>query len=169
MDKLIPELVTDRLILKNIEEEDANFIVAIRSNPDVYCYFSSPHKVSMEEHLNWYKNKYLSDNNRIDWIAVDRITNSRVGIFGVRRENEKFSEVEVSYIIDPIYKGKGLASEATRTVINYALKSWNAESVIAIIHKDNIESKRFAKTNGFNLSAIEGDFLTYRFEDSRGF
>ncbi|MEE3392306.1 MAG: GNAT family N-acetyltransferase [Lachnospiraceae bacterium] len=58
-----------RLKLREINESDACFIVSLRSDPDIYRYFKNPHAVTLESHIKWYKDTYLPDKDRIDWIA----------------------------------------------------------------------------------------------------
>ena len=146
--KTVPVLKTARLTMRGIAEEDTNAIVVMRSNPDVYRFFVSPHQISEEEHLNWYRNGYLFDKNRIDWIAFDT-TNNLIGVFGVKRENENSLEAEISYILAPEQYGKGFAAEAINRLMQFCKEEWNCTSVIAEIHNDNMDSIRFVERLGF--------------------
>jgi ribosomal-protein-alanine N-acetyltransferase len=146
--KTVPVLKTARLTMRGIAEEDTNAIVVMRSNPDVYRFFVSPHQITEEEHLNWYRNSYLFNKNRIDWIAFDT-TNNLIGVFGVKRENENSLEAEISYILAPEQYGKGFAAEAINRLMQFCKEEWNCTSVIAEIHNDNMDSIRFAERLGF--------------------
>ena len=146
--KTVPVLKTARLTMRGIAEEDTNAIVVMRSNPDVYRFFVSPHQITEEEHLNWYRNSYLFNKNRIDWIAFDT-TNNLIGVFGVKRENENSIEAEISYILAPEQYGKGFAAEAINRLMQFCKEEWNCTSVIAEIHNDNMDSIRFAERLGF--------------------
>lgn len=146
--KTVPVLKTARLTMRGIAEEDTNAIVVMRSNPDVYRFFVLPHQITEEEHLNWYRNSYLFNKNRIDWIAFDT-TNNLIGVFGVKRENENSIEAEISYILAPEQYGKGFAAEAINRLMQFCKEEWNCTSVIAEIHNDNMDSIRFAERLGF--------------------
>ena len=146
--KTVPVLKTARLTMRGIAEEDTNAIVVMRSNPDVYRFFVLPHQITEEEHLNWYRNSYLFNKNRIDWIAFDT-TNNLIGVFGVKRENENSLEAEVSYMLAPEQYGKGFAAEAINRLMQFCKEEWNCTSVIAEIHNDNMDSIRFAERLGF--------------------
>ena len=146
--KTVPILKTARLTMRGIAEEDTNAIVVMRSNPDVYRFFVSPHQITEEEHLNWFRNSYLFNKSRIDWIAFDT-ANNLVGVFGVKRENENSLEAEVSYMLAPEQYGKGFAAEAVNRLIQFCKEEWNCTSVIAEIHNDNLDSIRFAERLGF--------------------
>ena len=146
--KTVPVLKTARLTMRGIAEEDTNAIVVMRSNPDVYRFFVSSHQITEEEHLNWYRNSYLFNKNRIDWIAFDT-ANNLIGVFGVKRENENSLEAEISYILAPEQYGKGFAAEAINRLMQFCKEEWNCTSVIAEIHNDNMDSIRFVEKLGF--------------------
>lgn len=154
-----PELRTERLVLRDMEENDTSFIVGLRSNPQVYKYFVSPHKITEDEHLSWYQKKYIFDNNRFDWIGVyDEMS---IGVFGAKRDGSKSSEAEVSYILSPTQYGKGFASEAIQRIILFCSEEWNCNRVIAEIHKDNIQSIKFIKKLGFVENRESYDFIQF--------
>ena len=159
--KEVPVLYTARLTLRGIVEEDTHVIVALRSDPNVYKFFVSPHQITEEEHLTWYKHSYLSNGNRIDWITFDTASNL-VGVFGVKREDENSAEAEVSYILSPEQYGKGYASEAVKRLIQFCRDEWKCKYVTAEVHKDNNDSIRFAEKLGFIQIRSNGLFFHFR-------
>lgn len=159
--KEVPILQTSRLTLRGITEEDTYVIVALRSDPNVYKYFVSPHQITEEEHLAWFKNNYIFNEDRIDWIAFDVVGNL-VGVFGVKREINNSKEAEVSYILSPEQYGKGYASEAIKRLIQFCREEWKCAFVTAEVHENNIDSIRFAEKLDFKLEAKNGVFLFYK-------
>ena len=156
----VPILYTDRLILNDITESDAPFIVELRGDPAVYRYFISPHKITMDEHLNWYKNKYVYDCNRFDWIAFDD-KNEPIGLFGVKRDCETSDIAELSYILSMKHYGNGYAEEAVERLITFCKDEWKCRKVIAEIHNENSASIRFIKRLSFVPEAKKGEFVIY--------
>ena len=159
--KMVPVLKTDRLFLRGISEEDTGFIVKLRSNPEVFKFFVSSHKITAEEHIKWFKESYLSNVNRIDWIASDS-GGELVGVFGIKREDKKSKEAEVSYILSPEQYGKGYASEAINRLKVFCRDEWKCSYVVAEIHELNIDSIRFAEKLGFEQVEKRGIFLLYK-------
>lgn len=159
--KTVPVLKTTRLLLKGIAEEDTGFIVRLRSNPEVFKYFVSPHKITESEHIKWFRNSYLINENRIDWIALDSV-GVLVGVFGVKRENEYAKEAEVSYILSPSQYGQGYASEAIIRLIEFCQDEWKCDFITAEIHEQNNDSIRFAEKLGFEREEKRGKFLRYK-------
>lgn len=155
-----PELRSERLVYRDIREEDAETIVRWRSDPEVYRYFNSPHKITLEEHLNWFHRSYLLNRNRFDWIARST-SGERIGVFGVSRESEESRSAEVNYILAPEHYGKGYASEAIMRLVDFCRDEWRCSCVAAVIHRNNAASIRLAERLGFTLESEAESFLRY--------
>lgn len=160
-DRKVENIVSERLILREISEEDTDDIVEMRSNEDVYRFFCNPHKITKEEHLNWFRNSYVSNPDRIDFIAVideSGQSSCKVGVFGIVREKDI---TEINYILKEDARGKGYASEAVKAVMDYSVREWNNRNFVAVIHKENIPSIQFIERLGFSAENTEGDFINY--------
>lgn len=161
--KKVPELKTDRLVLRNIAMEDTPHLVKWRSNPDVYRYFLNPHPLTKEEHEKWFAEKYTSDRTRFDWMALSP-SEEPVGVFGLKKENEDATEAEISYLLAPEQYGKGYAAEAVNRLMEYCRDDWNCKSVLAIVNEENKDSVRFIEKQGFEKESTDGVFAIYKRE-----
>ncbi len=161
MTRRLNTIETVRLVLREIDESDAELIVHWRSVPEVYQYFKSPHRISLKEHLNWYHNIYLENPNRFDWICIEKESGNRIGVFGLYKEEKK---AEVNYLLAPEGQHKGYAIEAIKSLIDYASKMWNSEQVIAEIHQDNKPSIALMDKLGFEIINQNGSFVIYGIE-----
>ena len=153
---------TDRLDIRNIEEADAEQIVAWRNDPDVNKYLGIPKELTVGEHLEWYRNSYLNNENRLDCIAVLSGSDAVVGVFGVKRESAEATAAEVSYLLDKNYQGKGYASEAVKALIGFAKEEWGCREFIATIHRSNSRSAGFIKGLGFEKIDSENGMDIFR-------
>ena len=162
MAKIVAELESERLILRGITEDDAPEIVEWRSDPEAYKFFRSPHRITMDEHLSWYRNNYLSNENRFDWMCFEKSSGSKIGVFGAVRDG---NTAEINYIVAPYAQHKGYGLEAVRRIIDYVRSELNIKRVIAEIHKDNLPSIALAERTGFTLESELGDFLLYSSEE----
>lgn len=149
---------SDRLYFREITKDDAELIVGWRSDPEVYMYFLSPHKISMEEHLNWYYSFYLNNCNRTDYIAIKKDTNELIGVFGLVFFD---TTVEVNYLLGKEYRGKGYATEAVRYLIAYAKETRQVKKTIAEVHKDNKSSLKLTESLGFSELKRDGDIIVF--------
>ena len=153
----LEKIQTERLILRGINETDAMEIVEWRSDPEVYRYFKSPHKITIKEHFSWYNDRYLQNDKRFDWMCIEKGTGKKIGIFGLAFGD---NNAEINYLLAPNAQHKGYAIEAIRCLLDYA-KQKNALHVIAEIHKDNNPSIRLIRKLGFILEKKEGAFVIY--------
>ena len=149
---------TERLWLREIDESDTATIVRLRTETEVYKFFKSPHRLTEKEHIDWYRNKYVVDVNRIDWIAVDDNDGSIVGLFHVAK---KQNVVEVSYLLDKGKRGNGYAAEAMSAIMDVISLKWKPQKFIAIIHACNLKSREFIEKLGFKQEYMDGEFIFY--------
>ena len=159
--RVLDIIQTKQLLLRGIDEKDAEIIVEWRSDVNVYKYFKSPHQITLEEHLRWYCTKYLFDKSRYDWICIEKMSGNRIGIFGLLRDGEK---AEISYLLAPEAQHKGYAIEVIRELIVYAEKKWNCKQIVAEIHKDNKSSIKLVKKLGFSMISCLDFFYIYGME-----
>ncbi len=148
---------TDRLILKDISLDDSNEIVNWRQNPNIYKYFLKPHKISLDEHINWFNKIYINDENRIDFILL--FNNNKIGVFGIKKVNDS---VELSYLLDDNYQGKGYASEAILKLMEIGKELFNVSFAIVEIHKNNLSSINLAKRLNFDYSSENDNFIVMK-------
>lgn len=65
-------VTTSRLYLRTILREDTPLLARWRSEPENYRYFCNHHTLTMEEHLSWFDNQYSNDENRCDWLCIEK-------------------------------------------------------------------------------------------------
>ena len=58
------------------------------------------------------------------------------------------TEIEVAYHLLPEFRGRGIATEASRTLIDYAFSQLDQGRVVSLIVPDNLASRRVAEKNG---------------------
>ena len=151
---------TERLILREIEAGDAKEIVAFRGDPDVFRFFKNPHRITEEEHLNWFENSYLSDDERVDFICIRKDTDEKIGVFGFVRTGDS---AEVNYLLSKEAQHKGYASEALKGLMKY-VSSCGIRKFTAEIHKENGPSLMLAERLGFKPFSEKVNFVTYELE-----
>ncbi len=83
------------------------------------------------------------------WVVVTKADGAFAGLCGLLvQEVEGETELEVGYHLAPACRGRGLASEASRAVMDYAFDVLGAERIISIIRPDNTASIAVARRNG---------------------
>ena len=147
---------TKRLTFREIDLSDTEEIVAWRSEPSVYRYFKQPRRLTAEEHIRWYRERYLHDPSRCDFMCLEKSSGRKAGVFGLIRDG---ADAEVNYLIAPEARRKGYASEGVAGLCGLAAGYWHVERIIATVHRDNTASLRLAERLGFRQTDVRGDFV----------
>lgn len=84
------------------------------------------------------------------WVVCDRDTGKVIGRAGIEhREEGNETLMELGYIIDRKYQGKGLATEVCQAIIEYATTELTIEQLHCFIHPQNKASIHVAEKLGF--------------------
>lgn len=77
-------------------------------------------------------------------------------------------EIEAGYVIDPAFWGQGIASEALKALMEYAVKTMGYRFLVAFTDENNHASNRVLEKNGFQRTGTEliYDSLCLRWEIS---
>ncbi len=121
------------------EKEVAKFLgFSNITTPELQC----------EEWFKIQERRYVNDLGGMN-VLIEKGSGQLVGQCGllVQEVNEK-QELEIGYSILPNYRNKGYASEAAQKCRNFAFENNFSDSLISIIHVDNIRSEKVALNNG---------------------
>jgi ribosomal-protein-alanine N-acetyltransferase len=165
-----PNLETERLLLRRVNENDANEIFALRSNPETMKYIPRPLVKSIDdalEHIAMIDAK-IESNEGINWAITYKDNPKLIGIIGHYRIKPEHFRAEVGYMLLPEYNGKGIISEAIKEVLNYGFNAMKLHSIEAIIDPENFGSERVLQKCGFVKEAHlkENEFYEGRFLDT---
>lgn len=86
------------------------------------------------------------------WAVVHKETGKLIGEFGLQSnviDNQE--EIELGYLLHPSFQGKGLATEAIRSIFRYAKAKLGFQRIVAIIHPNNTPSLQTALRCGMHL------------------
>lgn len=147
------ELNFERLTLKPITQNDRTFIDEVFQDKDVKHYYIVP----KEAHQDYRRliDYWLNDNKNgagTCWIIYKKAPNffSRnepCGFIAIELKNT-FKNAKISYAILPKFRTKGIATLASKLVIN-KLKEQNVLTIEADIDQDNLSSEKVVEKLGF--------------------
>lgn len=165
-----PNLETERLLLRRVNENDANEIFALRSNPETMKYIPRPLVKSIDdalEHIAMIDAK-IESNEGINWAITYKDNPKLIGIIGHYRIKPENYRAEIGYMLLPEYHGKGIVSEAVKEAVNYGFNEMRLHSIEAIIAPENFGSERVLQKCGFVKEAHlkENEFYEGRFLDT---
>jgi len=142
---------TERLILRRFTPEDAEENFRIYTDPDNMRFMGRrPDSVEFERyHLRRHIANYYDKHDFGLWAVVLKENGRLIGRCGLLYQPiEDTQEVEVSYLIDKPYWGRGLATEAAREVARLGFEKYKLPSLVAVINPENIASIRVAEKVG---------------------
>ncbi|NEQ75838.1 MAG: GNAT family N-acetyltransferase [Okeania sp. SIO2C9] len=143
-------LETQRLILRDFHQKDLYQLAPILANSKVMK-FSHTGILSIlqtKEKIHSFINSY-KENGFGKWAIILKETNKLIGYCGIAIEEiNKVHEREIGYRLAPEFWGKGLATEAASTTIQYAFKQLKFLYILGIVERENIASVKVLEKLG---------------------
>jgi len=143
-------LETARLLLREMEPGDLDFVAAMLADKDVMRYY--PHVHSRAEAQAWLdrqRQRYADDGHGL-WLVLSRENGAPLGQVGLAmQEVEGRRHPEVGWLLHRPFWGKGYATEAGLAVRDAAFERWRYPALISLIRPVNEPSRRVAERVGF--------------------
>lgn len=163
-------LETERLLLRRINENDAEEVLALRGNPEIMKYIPRPLAKTKEDalaHIAMIEEK-IESNIGINWGITIKGSDKIIGIIGHYRIQPENHRAEIGYMSLPEYNGKGYITEAIKAVVEYGFEQMNLHSIEAVIDPDNTASEKVLQKNGFVKEAhiLENELWEGKFWDT---
>jgi [ribosomal protein S5]-alanine N-acetyltransferase len=158
---------TERLTLRQFTWDDLEEVAAIKADPEVMKYIGTGQPLTPDQVRDLFS-RWIEDGEygwsaqtlqRVpqlyravernahfsSWAMINKNCGKLIGRCGLHAWNlDGQLEVEVGYLLARPYWGQGLATEAARSVRDYAFNRLGFERLIAIICPENIASQRVA-------------------------
>ncbi len=98
-------------------------------------------------------------------VLIEKKTNRLVGQCGLLIQTiENVERLEIGYAILPEFWSQGFASEAAIKCRNYAFENNFSDSLISMVHIDNLGSEKVALINGMSLEKKINFFNIFRID-----
>ena len=159
-----PVLKTERLILRQLENHDANEIYALRSNDKVNKYLERKPSKSINDANVFIQaiHKNFQSNQSFYWAITLNGCDELIGticLFDFSADNLK---AEIGYELLPDFHGKGIMQEAIAKVIDFGMQDIGLNLIEANTHHENKNSiVLLNKFNFKNNGAIGSNFLIF--------
>jgi RimJ/RimL family protein N-acetyltransferase len=146
---------TERLEFRLLNESDFETWLPLFDNKDVARFLALDETKSKQELCEfWFEkafNRYKNDLGGMN-VLIEKSTGNFIGQCGLLvQEIDGETRLEVGYSMLPKYWGRGFASEAAIKCKEFAFEYNFADSIISVIHPDNIGSRKVAIRNGMSL------------------
>ena len=152
----IPQLETDRLILRKMLVSDAADMYEYARRPDVTKFLTwnpHPNQTYTRNYLEYVATKYATG-NFYDWAVIEKVSGHMIGTCGFTRFDFQSNGAELGYVINPDYRGQGYAPEAAEAVMKFAFDELGVVRLEANYMEGNLASRRVMEKLGMTYEGM---------------
>jgi len=162
IDVLIHAKINQHKHLRRVNLSDLEITFQWAVNPDIRRYSFNQNQITIEEHSNWFNSKLKSSNC---YYYIMEIDNSPVG--SIRFDVDQNEHAMISYLIDPVYHGKGLGKYILKFGVEQLLKdNSRIVAVYGYVMGKNIFSIRVFEKLGYKKIITENKQIRFEKEIS---
>jgi ribosomal-protein-alanine N-acetyltransferase len=165
-----PTLSSDRLVLRETVEEDANEVFFLRSDEQVLQFLDRDPASSVNDAIQWIRmiRQGVSNNEYIAWALSLKDEKKLIGTISFWNVKKEHYRAEIGYALHPAHQGKGLMQEAMIVVLDYGFNVMKLHSVEANVNPNNAASIKLLERNNFVREAYHKENYYYngKFLDS---
>jgi ribosomal-protein-alanine N-acetyltransferase len=160
--KSFPEIKTERLSLRKIEELDCDNILFLRSDVTVNKFIERPENRKTRNKTDAIKfikeiNEAFDKNKSISWGITLKNNPKVIGTICLWNFSENKKTAEVGYDLDPEYQRIGIMNEALNSIIDFGFNKLKLDTIEAFTHKENENSKKLLAKNEFVFMEFRTD------------
>jgi len=144
-----PTLETERLLLREIVESDAEALHAAYGNPEAMRFWDFPATRTVAETAALIKSARSGGRIRHGVWAIQQRGGSFVGMINYHHREAQHRRLELGWITVPAYWRQGFMTEAARVVLRNCFIAMNTNRVEALIEPENAASLALAAKLGF--------------------
>jgi [ribosomal protein S5]-alanine N-acetyltransferase len=157
----LPQLETERLVLRKIKYEDIDDIHTYASNPEVSKYvFWGAHetRAATEEYVKMVLALY-EEGKIAPWGIHFKEDNKLIGTVDFVSWQPQHKTAEIGYALSVDYWGRGIATEAAKELIRFGMKEMDLVRIQAKSLVANIGSERVMEKAGMKFEGILRNFI----------
>ena len=159
-----PELMTDRLILRQIVPDDYTALFDIFSRPEVTSYYNldtfqttDPAKALVDSFI-----RRFHDRRGIRWGIVSKANSKLIGTCGLQNLVDQHSRAEIGYDLRPDFWRSGIMSEAIKEVLRFCFKEILLNRIEALCMPGNNASISLLKKYNFQIEGTVRQFTYWK-------
>jgi ribosomal-protein-alanine N-acetyltransferase len=161
-----PIFETERLILRRLELKDAEDYYLFASDPLITTHTKWSHHVEITETVQYLEsvNEKINLRQSYHWAIVNKENKKVVGRVSLFKFDRSNDNCEIGFGIARDYWNKGIITEATNRILEYAFKELNLNRVDARCNEENFGSERVMQKIGMKYEGLIREQLKIRGE-----
>jgi ribosomal-protein-alanine N-acetyltransferase len=156
-----PTLETERLILRQMTLEDADFIFQHFSASAVSQYLMDEPPMTEYaqalEIIEFYLEPEGKTHNR--WVIIRKSDRQPIGTCGFHKWDKRYFRAEIGYDLSPSFWGQGYMMESMRAVISNGFEQMGLNRIEALVYVENHRSIQLLQRLGFKQEGVLRDYF----------
>jgi RimJ/RimL family protein N-acetyltransferase len=147
-------LETDRLLLREFVEDDAESFFKLNTDPEVMRFVPDKPLLNVEQARQTLIDHPIADYRRYGFgrgACILKSTGEQIGFAGLKYLDE-LGEVDVAYRLLLAHWGQGLATEVALASVRYGFAALGLKRIIGLVMPKNIASVRVLEKTGLRYS-----------------
>lgn len=152
-----PYIVTDKIILRKIEETDIDGLFEIYNNENVFTYIPGDikkNKVTVQNMIGHFERDFNKRKGIFLGISLVQAPNEIVGIAELFEYDAKVNMITIGYRLNERYWGQGIATQAVKALVDYLFNTIGINRIQAFVMPANDKSQRVLQKNNFVKEGI---------------
>jgi ribosomal-protein-alanine N-acetyltransferase len=168
--KVFPWFETARLVLREMTIADLDFYFHHFNDEKIVegCAFPGPENVEgARKELELYCTGLFKEDKGARWGIVTKAQGILVGTCGLYNWKKTSRSAEIGYDLEPAYWGRGIMTEALRTIVKYGFQEMNLNRVQGLVDAENQRSLNLLERLGFKREGVfrQRTYFKGRFHD----
>jgi RimJ/RimL family protein N-acetyltransferase len=147
-------LETDRLLLREFVEDDAESFFKLNTYPEVVRFVPDKPLLNVEQARQTLIDHPIADYRRYGFgrgACILKSTGEQIGFAGLKYLAE-LGEVDLAYRLLPAHWGQGLATEVALASVRYGFADLGLKRIIGLVMPKNVASLRVLEKTGLRYS-----------------
>lgn len=149
-------LETDRTILREINESDAEFILDLLNQPSFIKYIGDRNVRDLEQSRDFIENRFRASYKNFGyglWAVELKENNTPIGICGfVKRDF--LPEADIGFAFLARFERQGFGFEAAKATLEYGRERLNLGRVLAVTSENNEASRKLLEKLNFKFERL---------------
>ena len=142
---------------RKMEVCDAQNIYEIHTDSETQMFTRLLRQQTLEDITSWLQFYPHYSRHGFGLWAIEHIaTETLAGLCGLRVRKDLNYQTDISYRMHPKFRGRGIATAAVSTCLNWGFEELNIEEILAQVHKDNVVSMHILTKQGFVKRSEDG-------------
>jgi len=149
-------LETERLTLREVSTDDADFILRLLNEPSFLRFIGDKGVRNLQDARQYILNGPIASYNQNGfglYLVVLKSMNRSIGMCGLIKR-ETLADVDIGFAFLPEFWNKGYALESATAVFSYGKDVLKLPRIVAITNKDNVTSGKLLERLGLHFDRL---------------